>query len=69
MSGLLIKYDFSIKLIYLGFGCLILTTFLSYLPYYQLWILEKNNRVWVGGLTNRSKGQGEIFFENFLRKR
>jgi cytochrome c biogenesis protein len=68
-SGLLIKYDFAIKFIYLGFGFLILTTFLSYLPYYQFWVLEKKNKLWMGGLTNRSKGKGERFFENFLRKR
>ena len=66
-TGLLIKYDPSIKLIYFGFGLLMITSSLSYLPYTQLWILNKNTYSWIGGSTNRGKIQLEIEFENFIR--
>lgn len=66
-TGLLIKYDPSIKLIYFGFGLLMITSCLSYLPYTQLWILNKKNYSWIGGSTNRGKIQLEIEFENFIR--
>jgi cytochrome c biogenesis protein len=37
-TGLLIKYDLSILFIYFGFGLLMLTACLSYLPYTQIWL-------------------------------
>jgi cytochrome c biogenesis protein len=40
-TGLLIKYDPSIQIIYFGFGLLMLTACFSYLPYTQIWILIK----------------------------
>jgi cytochrome c biogenesis protein len=66
-TGLLIKYDPSIPIIYIGFGLLMITSLLSYLPYTQLWILNKTKKIWVGGLTNRGKIQVEIEFENLIR--
>jgi cytochrome c biogenesis protein len=66
-TGLLIKYDPSIKLIYFGFGLLMVTSSLSYLPYTQLWILNKKKYSWIGSSTNRGKIQLEIEFENFIR--
>jgi cytochrome c biogenesis protein len=66
-TGLLIKYDPSIIIIYLGFGLLMITTFLSYFPYTQIWILNKKENCWIGSSTNRGKIQLEIEFENFLR--
>jgi cytochrome c biogenesis protein len=66
-TGLLIKYDPSIGIIYLGFGILIITTFLSYLPYTQIWIFHQSKNSWIGGLTNRGKIQVEIEFENLIR--
>ena len=66
-TGLLIKYDPSIGIIYLGFGLLMITTCLSYLPYTQIWIFNRNKNSWVGGITNRGKIQLEIEFENFIR--
>jgi cytochrome c biogenesis protein len=67
-TGLLIKYDPSIPLIYGGFGLLILTTILSYLPYTQIWVFENNSNSWIGSLTNRGKIQLEIEFENLIRR-
>jgi cytochrome c biogenesis protein len=67
-TGLLIKYDPSIKIIYLGFGILMITTFLSYLPYTQIWVFNKGKFFWIGSSTNRGKIQLELQFENLLRE-
>ena len=66
-TGLLIKYDPSIPIIYLGFGLLMITTSLSYLPYTQIWIYNDNKNSWIGCSTNRGKIQVEIEFENLIR--
>lgn len=66
-TGLLMKYDPSIGIIYFGFGLLMLTTSLSYLPYTQIWIFHQSKNSWVGGITNRGKIQLEIEFENLIR--
>ena len=66
-TGLLIKYDPSIPIIYLGFALLMITTFLSYLPYTQIWLFTQKKTCWLGGNTNRGKIQGEIQFENLIR--
>lgn len=66
-TGLLIKYDPSIIVIYFGFGLLMITTLLSYLPYTQIWILNEKNNCWIGSSTNRGKIQLEIEFENLIR--
>jgi cytochrome c biogenesis protein len=66
-TGLLIKYDPSITLIYMGFGLLMITAFLSYLPYTQIWLFSQKNYSWIGSLTNRGKIQLELDFENLIR--
>jgi cytochrome c biogenesis protein len=66
-TGLLIKYDPSIFIIYSGFGLLIVTTFLSYLPYTQVWIFSQKGNTWLGATTNRGKIQVELEFENLIR--
>ena len=66
-TGLLIKYDPSIILIYLGFALLMITTCLSYLPYTQIWIFNEKTNCWIGSSTNRGKIQLEIEFENLIR--
>lgn len=67
-TGLLIKYDPSIVIIYFGFAILMLTTLLSYLPYTQFWIFQKEKEFWVGSSTNRGKIQLELQLENLLRE-
>jgi cytochrome c biogenesis protein len=67
-TGLLIKYDPSIQIIYFGFGLLMITSLLSYLPYTQFWVFEDSKTIWVGSLTNRGKIQLEIEFENLIRE-
>jgi len=66
-TGLLLKYDPSIGIIYFGFGLLMVTTGLSYLPYTQLWVFHQHKNFWLGGITNRGKIQLEIEFENLIR--
>lgn len=66
-TGLQIKYDPSIILIYSGFGLLMITACLSYLPYNQLWIFNNRNISWIGSSTNRGKIKLEIEFENLIR--
>jgi cytochrome c biogenesis protein len=66
-TGLLIKYDPSISLIYLGFGLLMITSSLSYLPYTQIWLFNQKNYSWLGSLTNRGKIQLELDFEKLVR--
>lgn len=66
-TGLLIKYDPTIPIIYFGFAGLMLTTLLSYLPYTQLWVINQGNTSWIASTTNRGKIQLELEFENLLR--
>jgi len=66
-TGLLMKYDPTITIIYLGFGILMITALLSYLPYTQIWMVQKENYSFLGSSTNRGKIQLEIDFENLLR--
>jgi len=66
-TGLLLKYDPSIIILYTGFGLLMITSSLSYLPYTQIWIFQEKKNCWIGSSTNRGKIQLEIEFENFLR--
>ena len=66
-TGLLIKYDPSIQIIYFGFGLLMLTACFSYLPYTQIWIFNQKRNSWLGSSTNRGKIQLEIEFENLIR--
>jgi cytochrome c biogenesis protein len=67
-TGLQIKYDPSIIIIYFGFGLLMITSCLSYLPYNQIWIFNKKNTSWIGSSTNRGKISLEIEFENLIRE-
>jgi cytochrome c biogenesis protein len=67
-TGLLIKYDPSIFMIYLGFFGLIFTTFLSYIPYNQLWGVKKKKDFWLGSTSNRGKVNLEVEIQNFVRR-
>jgi cytochrome c biogenesis protein len=67
-TGLLIKYDPSIPIIYLGFAILMITTLLSYLPYTQIWFFNQGKEIWIGSSTNRGKIQLELQLENLIRE-
>ena len=66
-TGLLFKYDPTVSIMYLGFGLLMLTASLSYLPYLQLWVCSKNNLIFIGTTTNRGKAKTEIEFKTLIK--
>jgi cytochrome c biogenesis protein len=52
-TGLQIKTDPGIPVIYLGFFLLMLSTLISYITYSQIWIIQKT-KTFIGGTTNRA---------------
>jgi len=66
-TGLQFKYDPSIPLTFLGFGTLIVSTFLSYKTYSQIWLLIKRNTILIGGQTTRSQSFFEIQLKKFIK--
>jgi cytochrome c biogenesis protein len=59
-TGIQIKADPGITIIYLGFGFLILSSFVSYISFSEIWVLEKDNCILFGGSTNRDKVNFQI---------
>jgi cytochrome c biogenesis protein len=53
-TGLQIKSDPGIPLVYTGFFFLIFSVLISYSSYFQIWIVKKQNKVYVYGDTNRA---------------
>ena len=53
-TGLQIKSDPGIPLVYIGFFFLIFSVLLSYTSYFQIWVVKKQNKVYVYGDTNRA---------------
>jgi cytochrome c biogenesis protein len=54
-TGLQIKYDPGLPIIYIGFTMLMATIITSYLSYFQIWILRRKNILFFAGETNRAK--------------
>ncbi|WP_088240031.1 cytochrome c biogenesis protein [Calothrix rhizosoleniae] len=54
-TGLQIKSDPSIPLVYAGFATLMLGVISSYFSHSQIWALQKDGRLYVGGKTNRAQ--------------
>lgn len=54
-TGLQIKSDPGIPLVYSGFAVLMLGTVMSYFSHSQIWALQKSDRLYVGGKTNRAQ--------------
>ncbi|KAJ3670096.1 hypothetical protein LUZ60_010420 [Juncus effusus] len=54
-SGLDIKMDPGVPIVYAGFGALMLTTSISFLSHSQIWALQDGSTVVIGGKTNRAK--------------
>ena len=67
-TGLQIKSDPGIVLIYLGFLFLMISTLISYITYSQVWILQKNRQLFVGGNTNRALFDFELEFLKFVKE-
>ncbi|KGN43987.1 cytochrome c biogenesis protein CCS1, chloroplastic [Cucumis sativus] len=54
-TGLELKTDPGVPIVYAGFGALMLTTCVSYLSHSQVWAIQDGTVVIVGGKTNRAK--------------
>jgi cytochrome c biogenesis protein len=67
-TGLQVKTDPGIPLIYSGFFFLMVSTLLSYITYSQVWIVQKNTQLFIGGTTNRALFDFELEFLKFIKK-
>lgn len=54
-TGLQIKADPGIPIVYLGFGLLMVGVMMSYVSHSQIWALQKDGSLYVGGRTNRAQ--------------
>ncbi|MEO0458268.1 MAG: cytochrome c biogenesis protein [Cyanobacteria bacterium P01_A01_bin.114] len=61
-TGLQIKADPGIPMVYLGFGLLMIGVMMSYVSHSQVWALQEGERLYVGGRTNRA----QVTFEKEL---
>ncbi|MGF1570360.1 MAG: cytochrome c biogenesis protein [Nodosilinea sp.] len=61
-TGLQIKADPGIPLVYTGFGLLMVGVIMSYVSHSQVWGLEQDGTLYVGGRTNRA----QVAFEREL---
>lgn len=66
-TGLQIKTDPGIPIIYSGFFFLMLSTLISYITYSQIWIVQKNQQIFIGGNTNRAVFEFELEFFKFIK--
>ncbi|NES83778.1 MAG: cytochrome c biogenesis protein [Moorea sp. SIO2B7] len=61
-TGLQIKADPGIPIVYTGFGLLMLGVIMSYVSHSQIWALQEGDRFYLGGKTNRA----QVSFEREL---
>lgn len=61
-TGLQIKSDPGVPIVYLGFALLMIGVVFSYISYSQIWVLQVDQNVFFGGKTNRS----QVIFEREL---
>jgi len=54
-TGLQIKFDPGIPIVYTGFGLLMLGVVMSYFSHSQIWALQKSETLYIGGKTNRAQ--------------
>lgn len=66
-TGLQIKTDPGIPVIYSGFFFLMLSTLISYITYSQIWIIQKNQKLFIGGTTNRALFDFELEFFKIIK--
>ena len=66
-TGLQIKTDPGIPVIYLGFFFLMVSTLISYITYSQIWIIQKNQKLFIGGTTNRALFDFELEFFKIIK--
>ena len=66
-TGLQIKTDPGIPLIYTGFFFLMLSTLISYITYSQIWVVKNNQKIFIGGNTTRAAFDFEIEFFKLIK--
>lgn len=66
-TGLQIKTDPGIPIIYAGFFFLMLSTLISYITYSQIWIIQNKSKLFIGGTTNRAVFDFELEFFKFVK--
>nr|QXM17893.1 Cytochrome c biogenesis protein [Chaetoceros laevisporus] len=66
-TGLQIKTDPGIPLIYTGFFFLMLSTLISYITYSQIWVIKDKKKMFIGGNTSRATFDFEIEFFKLLK--
>ena len=67
-TGLQIKQDPGIKIIYTSFFLLMFSIYLSFLSYSQIWGIEKRDDFFLAGKANRAVLAFQEDFKNFLRQ-
>lgn len=65
-TGLQIKADPGIPIVYLGFALLMLSTLMSYVSHSQVWGLWQDGKLYLGGVTNRAQLSFEREFLSIL---
>ena len=68
-TGLQVKRDPGINIIYLGFFFLMLSTLISYISYSQIWLVQKKHKIFLGGTTNRAIFNFELEFFQFINSK
>ena len=66
-TGLQIKTDPGIPIIYTGFFFLMLSTLISYITYSQIWIIQDKKKIFIGGTTTRATFDFEIEFFKLIK--
>ena len=66
-TGLQIKTDPGVPIIYAGFFFLMGSTLMSYITYSQIWIIQKDKNLFIGGTTNRAIFDFELEFFKFIK--
>ena len=66
-TGLQIKTDPGIPIIYSGFFFLMISTLISYITYSQVWVIQQNKKLFIGGNTNRAVFEFELEFFKFIK--
>ena len=66
-TGLQVKADPGILLIYLGFLFLMVSTLISYITYSQLWVVQDKKKLFIGGNTTRATFDFELEFLRLIK--
>jgi cytochrome c biogenesis protein len=66
-TGLQIKADPGISLIYVGFLFLMISTLISYVTYSQIWIVKDKQKIFIGGNTTRATFEFELEFLKLIK--